>query len=280
MALIPRHFQHSIVAIGVPINNNGTNWIGTGFLYAKLITGSTNYNVFLVTNKHVFSNLRTVILRFDSSTGGTLSFNVPLYGNSSALWTGHVDPEIDVAVLPINANVLNSLGAHYGVFKSDQDVLLLSSAIAQRDLIEGDGIFVMGFPMGLVDVQANIAITRQGAIARIRDCLAGRSKSFLVDSPVYPGNSGGPVILKPEIVSIQGTNAISAAYLLGVVASYIPYMDSAISRQTGRNRIIFEENSGLTNIFPVDCIESILSIILPVNVQLPNGQTATPARTM
>jgi hypothetical protein len=31
---------------------------------------------------------------------------------------------------------------------------------------------------------------------------------FLLDSLVFPGNSGSPVILKPEISSIEGTPAI------------------------------------------------------------------------
>jgi hypothetical protein len=38
------------------------------------------------------------------------------------------------------------------------------------------------------------------------------------------------------------------------VSSYIPYVDVAVSQQTKRPRITFEENSGLTQIFPVEAI--------------------------
>ena len=43
--------------------------------------------------------------------------------------------------------------------------------------------------------------------------------------------------------------------MIGLVSSYVPYRDVAISNQTNRPRIIFEENTGLTNIIPVDDIE-------------------------
>lgn len=256
MALIPKFFQESIVAIGLP-NQKGVSWIGTGFLYGQLQPLTNQYKTYLVTNKHVIDKHQVITLRFDKSSGGTLSFQIDLNLNGKLLWTGHQDAEIDIAILPINPQVLKNEGAHFNFFHSNLNILPLKSMLAS-DLAEGDGIFILGFPMGLVDVEANIAITRAGAIARIRDCMAGRSKSFLVDAPVYPGNSGGPVILKPEGLAITGTKAIKTAYLLGIVNSYIPYHDIAVSPQTGRNRIVFEENSGLSNVFPVDYIEELI----------------------
>lgn len=260
MALIPKFFQDSIVAIGLPKLDSNVAWIGTGFLYGKHRPEDNKYNIYLVTNKHVFADHKVVTVRFDSSSGGTLPIEVDLSPKGTKLWTGHPDPSIDVAVLPINPQFLKDNGAHFNFFHSNLNALPLKDPLAS-DLAEGDGIFILGFPMGLVDVQANIAITRMGSIARIRDCLAGRSKSFLVDAPVYPGNSGGPVILRPEGLAITGTKSILTAYLLGIVNSYIPFLDTAVSLQTGRNRIIFEENSGLSNVFPVDYIdEAILEV--------------------
>jgi len=40
--------------------------------------------------------------------------------------------------------------------------------------------------------------------------------------------------------------------------AYMPFTDSALSRQTGKVRVTFEENSGLAVVVPV---ESILSAI-------------------
>lgn len=70
----------------------------------------------------------------------------------------------------------------------------------------------------------------------------------------FPGNSGGPVIIKPEFTHIEGTKSQNESRLIGLVKSYIPYTDVAISPQTGRPRVVFEENTGLTNVEPVDYI--------------------------
>jgi S1-C subfamily serine protease len=95
---------------------------------------------------------------------------------------------------------------------------------------------------------------RSGCIARIRDALAASSKELLIDAPIFPGNSGGPVVTKPEEVAIQGTKAVGSAYLIGMVTSYVPYRDVAVSAQTGAVRIVFEENSGLASVLPMDYV--------------------------
>jgi len=100
-------------------------------------------------------------------------------------------------------------------------------------------------------------------IARVRDTLDSpeRFKSFLIDSFIFPGNSGGPVVLKPESPLNQFAGEkppIKAAYLLGIVRGFIPYTDVAVSAQTGRPRVTFEENSGLTEVIPMDYIEDAI----------------------
>jgi hypothetical protein len=37
-----------------------------------------------------------------------------------------------------------------------------------------------------------------------------------------------------------------------VVSGYVPYQDVAISVQTNRPRVIFEENSGMAAVIPID----------------------------
>jgi hypothetical protein len=84
--------------------------------------------------------------------------------------------------------------------------------------------------------------------------LISKSDSFLIDSFVFPGNSGGPVVLKPEIISIAGTPSQSKSYLIGMVIGYQSYVDVAVSQQTQHQRITFEENSGLATVVPTDYI--------------------------
>ena len=158
---------------------------------------------------------------------------------------------IDLAVVAVHANQLQAEGIEFAIFKSDKDVLTLQVA-RDAGVTEGDGVFALGFPMGLVGKERNYVIVRQGAIARIRDAFARVSNDILVDISVFPGNSGGPLIMRPEVTAIQGTNALSRSMLIGVVASYIPYQDVAVSIQTGHRRIVFQENSGLASVIPVD----------------------------
>ena len=126
---------------------------------------------------------------------------------------------------------------------------------------EGDGVYVLGYPMGLVDERLQYPVVRAGCIARIRDLLDGASEEFLVDAPVFPGNSGGPVILKPEIASVTGTKAAGRAMLIGVVKAYIPYEDIAISLQTKSPRVVFQENSGLSPVIPCDRILETIAAV-------------------
>jgi hypothetical protein len=59
--------------------------------------------------------------------------------------------------------------------------------------------------MGLVEEERNYVIARQGAIARIRDTLAGSTSRFLIDALIFPGTSGGPVVTRPEAMTIGRT---------------------------------------------------------------------------
>ena len=81
--------------------------------------------------------------------------------------------------------------------------------------------------------------------------------TMVLDCFVFPGNSGGPVVLRPERTTIEGTASPQRALLLGVVKSYVPYQDVAISRQTGRPRVVFEENTGLCSAHPIDVVADL-----------------------
>jgi Trypsin-like peptidase domain len=131
-------------------------------------------------------------------------------------------------------------------------------SLVDKGVAAGDSIFVLGFPMNLAGVQRNYTIVRQGVIARISEMLAKESKSFMADAFVFPGNSGGPVVLKPEVFSIRGTKSQPKAALIGMVTSYHPYSDVAISPQTNRARVLFEENSGLADVLPIDYVEETI----------------------
>ena len=257
MALIPPYYVDTVVAVGTRISGQIT-WIGTGFLFGDLTEvtpdGSNEYSVYLVTNKHVVKDFDSIVIRFNPKDNTPAKdYDIALKNQNQLLWTGHSDPEIDVAIIPINAGVVHDEGMKYGFFHSDKHVATIPTMTA-RGTSEGDFIFVLGFPMGLIAKDRQHVFVRTGVISRIKDLFENRAKDFVIDSVVFPGNSGGPVVTKPEISSIVGTQATNRSDLIGLVKSYIPYNDVAVSQQTKRPRIIFEENTGLTKVEPVDHI--------------------------
>jgi hypothetical protein len=203
----------------------------------------------------------TVRINPVSASAGGQQF--PLLINS---WFFHPSGAVDIAVTVLNAPFLQSQGLLDAFFSSDV-FGANKETLKSKGVSAGDGVFVLGFPMNLAGVQRNYVIVRQGCIARISSMLEGADPAFLLDAFTFPGNSGSPVILKPELTSITGTPSQGNAYLIGIVRSYIPYTDTAISPQTGRPRISFEENSGLAEVLPVDNIEEAIRFWQQANPQ-------------
>jgi S1-C subfamily serine protease len=263
MALIPPFFTDCVVAIGTDDAEGERRWIASGFLYGHPLFDDakhvTDYRVYLVTNRHVLAGLRRAYLRCNPQADKhAREFDLSLFDGDKPLWFTHPDEEVDVAVMPVNFDLLQESGMQVAYFQGDQHSATID-AMNALGVTEGDFAYVFGFPMGLVGQHRNAVIVRSGTLARVRDLLARTSKIFLVDAFVFPGNSGGPVILKPEAVAIEGTKAQIVPYLIGIVQAYVPYQDVAVSLQTGRPRVIFEENAGLAAVHPVDFIEETIA---------------------
>lgn len=257
MSLLPRWFLDTVVAIEQNTNGNEFTTIATGFLIG-LPTSKTDqnneilYRVFLITNRHVFINKNTVQLRFNKSSGSR-RYNLPLVdNNNNPLWIGHTNLSIDIAVIPIAVDQLHTDEVEFR--------FLINEHIANLGLInslgisQGDEVFVLGFPMGLAGKIKKYVIVRNGMIARLDKEILEDEHAFLIDSTIFPGNSGGPVFLKPAITSIIGTNPINKSYLLGIISRYLSYQDTAFTLTTNppQPRIVFTENAGLAYVVPLD----------------------------
>lgn len=59
-------------------------------------------------------------------------------------------------------------------------------------------------------------------------------------------------------MAITGTTSHGAAELIGMVASYRPYSKVAVSLQTHQPRIVFQENSGLADVLPIDFVNETI----------------------
>lgn len=260
MALLPPFFLHTVAAIGVGADPAQRSWIGTGFLVGDPVrhkppSDEKRYRIWLITNKHVLTGLKTIYVKFNSAVDpNSKDYEVPLISrNGKPRWVGHASQTVDVAAITMPVKLLENEKRLFSFFQLG-DHTADRQSLKDNEVTEGDRVFVLGFPMGLVDASRQYVICRGGVLARVRDFLEQKAEDFLVDATVFPGNSGGPVILCPSAIAIQGTKTNQRADLIGVVKSYVSYSDLAISNQTRRPRIMFEENSGLASVESVDSI--------------------------
>jgi len=268
MALLPPFFLDTVVAIGVGDDPLKRSWIGTGFLYGRnlnpeeIIPENKRYSVWLVTNKHVLDRQARIYIKFNSANDpASKDYPIDLTINGRNLNIGHPNPRIDVSVISLDANFIKTEGRIFQFIQSDAHSKVKANLKAEM-ATEGDRVFVLGFPMGLVAPERQYVICRGGYLARIRDFLDDRTTDYLVDATVFPGNSGGPVFSCPSALAIAGTPTNPSSNLIGIVKSYIPYQDVAVSAQTGRPRVTFEENTGLTAIESVDSIRETIELAM------------------
>lgn len=213
--------------------------VGTGFL-----TRNKRGLGFIVTCKHVVKDLPQAWVKFHVKGQKTM-IAVPL-GSENFHFVYHPNAGIDLAVSALP----NIDGTELDVSAIGLDLFMPSDS-----LFEGEDVYFLGFPMTIGGEKA-IPVCRSGIIS-----MLGESEyTFLIEGYAYPGNSGGPVFLKPSIYNFR-TNAIgkiTSPYLIGVVTKCVNYCEPAFSKQTGRVRITFEENSGLTFVIPSQYIKELI----------------------
>jgi S1-C subfamily serine protease len=285
-ALVPPFFTYCVVAIGGQVHEMrdgravNSRWVatGTGFFYGQLTKpdpdlAKRQYDVYLVTAKHVLDKWREqqataaarglllseLMVRVNpvAVTSAATDVTITELKDKDADWTSNPDGK-DVSVLSVNFDILRQKAFAVTFFANDEMTADISK-LTDLKVSAGDDVFVLGFPMGLVEDWRNAVIIKRGIIARIDDMLISKSDVFLIDALVFPGNSGGPVVLRPEITSISGTPPQNRSFLIGMVVAYQPYIDVAVSQQTQRPRITFEENSGLASVLPTDHIAAAIA---------------------
>lgn len=272
--MLPPSYLDAVVAIGVDTTDESDPfqgspvWIATGFLVGRPleddIAPAGSYHVFLVTNRHVFEELEdagktSFLVRFNPGNAATnlakqaLGFRLELIENGKRLWTQH--PVEDVAVKDLNAAMLQAYERRFRCFLIGEELVNVAQ-IRKEGISEGDSVYLLGYPLGnvIVDRDRHYTIVRSGTIARIRDVFEGRRSHFLLDVQNFPGNSGGPVVLKPEAISIAGIPSIRQPYIIGIARAYLPSEDARVSPYTGKKYDSIFENSGLAVAVTSDCI--------------------------
>lgn len=232
----------------------------TGFLVGFLSENKPEgniYNLFLVTNRHVFDGIEKLWFRFDTDST-TIRFPVSLKNDAgNTLWLQHKNPKVDIAMITISPSVLDGNKVKWKFFVEEN--IKYSKDFESTGINIGDEIYVIGFPMGISGTIQNYAIVRSGSISRLDDEILKEHNSFLVDAFVFPGNSGGPVVLKPQSLALDGTKAVNETPLIGVVSGYRIHQEPLYSHQTNPPMIAgyANQNSGLSFVVPMDFAKEI-----------------------
>lgn len=218
--------------------------IGTGFVVL-----STRNHLILVTAKHVVHDA-------DGKLLGDLAYRLNRIGGSSqplkdadlvrtgvGSWFASQQHDVAVRFLPIVQGV--SIKA-----------IPLDRFIEEPQVEAGTPLAALGFPMGLRSVDHAKPIARRGMVGRTDSTVV------LADLFIFPGNSGGPVLYVPPFKMDSfsfGMAIVWQEMFIGIVSSFIPYREVAVSMQTKRPRVVFEENSGLANLVPAWVVRNFIT---------------------
>lgn len=242
--------RKSIVFLG-RINDGGEKkFFATGFLV------ETKSYFHLVTAKHVVVDPRTgkpidsgMSAFFNSKDGHIRNIPIELIKNELKVnWIFHKNKKADIAIIP------------FGLDPQKDDVRVISEELflTTDRLFELYDVFFLSYQPGIESQRRIAPVLRKGTISLLND-----DNTFYIDAFAFPGNSGSPVFLKPspirfdkEGISIGGDPL--GGKFIGIIGEYIPYQEFAISEQTGRPRVMFEENTGISRVWSVTFLNEIL----------------------
>lgn len=269
MALLNPYNLETLVAIGRKEKESKFRCYATGFLVGFLAKKSKypkkrSYHIFLVTNRHVFEGEKSVRLRFNTIDGKVRIFEQDLFFKGGGhRWLAHRFKKVDLALLSISPQILDANKIKYGFIIEE---LFAYSRYSKEDFkkigIEaGDPVFVLGFPLGISGDIQNFPCVKWGIISRADEEVVREKKAFIIDSSIFPGNSGGPVFFRPTNTALEKAKAVKRAYLIGVVSSYLPYVERLYTFQTKPPTVVstLKENSGLTFVIPMDFVRQIFN---------------------
>jgi hypothetical protein len=224
----------AVVSIEMINDKKEINPIGTGFLIQ-----TDNNHILLVSVKHVISDennqiKKALVYRINLQSGKSkIVSEEDLMKKGAGSWFLSKSTDIVVRFM-------------YTYLKADILTIPQNMFLKDENVQPGTPSLILGFPMGLRSEDYATPILRNALVA------LKAPNYYMLDGFVFPGNSGSPVVYMPahQIQGIVLNNYIDKQMLLGVISSYIPYSDTAISVQTKRPRITFEENSGLCIVIP------------------------------
>jgi len=241
--------KKSVVFFGKLSQEGTPSYYATGFFVSIK-------NIFhLVTAKHVIYDKQTgkindkdVLIFFNLLNKNIGARHIDdIKSKLSVEWMFHDDPNVDIAIIP------------FGFDPKTHDIKVVpdNMFLTIDNVYELYDVFFLSLQPGIVYQNKISPILRTGTVSIIND-----DNTFYIDASAFPGNSGSPLFLKPSPIRFDqkgisiGGDPLGGRFI-GIIGEYLPYSEVAISIQTGKPRVIFEENTGLSMVWSVSFIKEI-----------------------
>jgi S1-C subfamily serine protease len=169
----------------------GPGSMGTAFILGRPYADGKRWRYVLITAAHVLSDMQgeTAVIHFRRPTIASAweTGPVPLRIRSGAipLWKQHPNADVAVMYVTVPEGALPS-----GVISTTE--IADDKALTFFGIHPGDEVTVLGYPLGDESKPFGFPILRTGRIASFPLLPTKDTKIFLLDFPVFPGNSGGP----------------------------------------------------------------------------------------
>jgi hypothetical protein len=223
--------------------------------------------VFLITAKHVFfdrTKLPSLVLLATNATitAWSTQTNIPLQMTinlAGSFATGNLRGHSSRDVTAVFIGFFDTNGFHSSFFveKKGMATCQLVTADNETKLFQeipvGDEIYTFGYPSS-IGLQAAPQIDQSRPLVR-RGIVASKDPNrriLVLDSPVFKGNSGGPIVERNQ------TSIEKYEYkVIGIAIEFIPFEERWINNQFGYwNTTI--SNSGYSIAEPMDSIFEVL----------------------
>ena len=263
--------------------------VGSGFFVEH--RGRLATNTYFVTAGHVASNLLdhfrekpSLELRVRSGDIAPKAMGLrislcPQEGH--AYWLRHPSPAVDLAAFPVSlpendkkeqgicpvvwdSSREKSLTVGFTV-PTDAPYLLTQPFLDAYEVVPGREVVMLGaiahLQGNLADPKEFLVSYRRGIISAMPSCdlwfsFGGYTRMFIVDCPVLPGDSGGPVFVSVGETLAGGQVIGGTPHLLGVAVSALDARK--LLSGEGASSHLVGENSGLSLVVPAEQLAELL----------------------
>lgn len=239
----------SVTKIKLYKDNKYLDSCATGFFYRS----TPNNILYLVTNRHVVTDeleppdkLRLYLHKNTDNVTDNDWYDLPLYSSDNQpLWkTSQHVKDADIALIKIEDDTFETkfrIEPWYVKVQVPQDKVFWP----------GEDVFIMGYPLGIIDQIHNLPIIRRRMMASPWTIFFNKNHCFIIDAILHKGMSGSPVIAREQYVVrtkngnylIDEYGNLKTAYhyyLTGIYSSNYPFPDQ-YATETGEIKIDEDE---------------------------------------